>query len=223
MARVLFMVMLFLNIRTCFNVNLGSENQPTASTMWQTVRATVTSLSDDAHGYLVSLCGKQAVDTSIKTVRNAVKVASEAMANALNVAGVYIAEVLAAAGIDAKLPVKRVTPEGVVFVTQWALLVVVGYWILSLAVSLVAGVVRSTLWLFKITFAVAMFGLILSDTGASAETTAMRLGVLVFACVLFGIGPSSFRFRKDATTNIEAKVKVLESRLREMEKRRKNE
>uniref|UniRef100_A0A4W4E0V5 Uncharacterized protein n=1 Tax=Electrophorus electricus TaxID=8005 RepID=A0A4W4E0V5_ELEEL len=221
MSRVLLMAMIFLNIRICLNFNLGSEDEPPASTVWQTVRSSVTRLAEDAHGYLVSLIGKQAVDILIQTVRDAVKVTSEAVANALNVAGGYMSEILATAGIDANLPASRVTADGVIIVLRWALLALVCYWILSLAVSLLAGVVRITLWLLKIIFAVATFGLILSDAGASTETTAMRLAVLVFACILLGVGPSTFR--KDTTTKLEAKVKMLESRLREFEKKRKNE
>lgn len=119
------------------------------------------------------------------------------------------------------MPVKHFTPEGVVFVAQWALLAVLGYWLLSLAVCLLAGVVRRTLFLLKLTVAIAIFGLIMSDRGASAETTAMRLAGLVLACVLLGIGPSSFR--GDSSAHLEQKVKVLERRLREVEKKSKEE
>lgn len=116
---------------------------------------------------------------------------------------------------------RRVTPEGVIFVTKWLLLAVLVFWVLSLAVYLVSGVVRRMLWLLKILFAVGMFGLILSDTEASAETTSMRLAGLVFACVLLGVGPSPFR--GDANTYLEVKVKMLERRLREVEKKSKEE
>lgn len=122
---------------------------------------------------------------------------------------------------SAKLPVKHFTPEGVIFVAQWALLAVIVYWLLSLAVYLLAGVVRRTLFLLKVTFAIAVFGLILSDGGASAETTAMRLAGLMLACVLLGLGPSFFR--GDSNAHLEQKVKVLERRLREMERKSKEE
>ncbi|XP_026856301.2 transmembrane protein 109, partial [Electrophorus electricus] len=145
MSRVLLMAMIFLNIRICLNFNLGSEDEPPASTVWQTVRSSVTRLAEDAHGYLVSLIGKQAVDILIQTVRDAVKVTSEAVANALNVAGGYMSEILATAGIDANLPASRVTADGVIIVLRWALLALVCYWILSLAVSLLAGVLK-VLW-----------------------------------------------------------------------------
>lgn len=104
---------------------------------------------------------------------------------------------------------------------QWALLAVLGYWLLSLAAGLLAGVVRRTLFLLKVAFAIAAFGLIVSDGGASAETTAMRLAGLVCACVLLGIGPSPFR--GDTNAHLEQQVKVLERRLREVEKKSKQE
>lgn len=119
------------------------------------------------------------------------------------------------------MPEKRFTPEGVVFVAQWALLAVLAYWLLSLAVCLLSGVFRRTLFLLKVVFAIAAFGLIVSDGEAGAETTAMRLAGLVFACILLGVGPSFWR--GDATTHLEQKVKALEKQLREMERKIKEE
>lgn len=116
----------------------------------------------------------------------------------------------------AKLPFQKVTPEGVIFVTQWALLAVMAYWILSFILRLVVGAVRQALWLLKVTFAVGMFGLILSDTEASSETTAIRLAGLACVCVLLGIGSTSSK----PDTHLENKIKTLERRLGEMEKRK---
>ncbi|XP_027001593.1 transmembrane protein 109 [Tachysurus fulvidraco] len=191
-----------------------------SETMWDTAHSSFKSLANDAHSYLISLLGKNSVDTLLKTVKDAIKVTSHAAAQALNVVASYITDFLGSAGIDAKLPVKF-TPEGVVFVVQWALLAMLGYWLVSLAVCLIAGVVRRTLFLLKVIVAVAVFGLIVSDGGASAETTAMRLAGLVLACVLLGIGPSYFR--GDANAHLEQKVKLLEKRLREVERKRKEE
>lgn len=64
-----------------------------------------------------------------------------------------------------------------------------------------------------------LFGLILSDTEASMETTACRLAGLVAACVLLGVGPRN----QDQTAHLEEQVIHLEKRLREMERRRKQE
>lgn len=122
-------------------------------------------------------------------------------------------EILESAGIEAKLTYQKVTLEGVIFVTQWALLVVVAYWILAFIQRLVDGAVRLALWLLKVTFAMGMFGLILSNAGASAETTAIRLVGLACVCVLLGIGTSA-----KPDTHLQDKIKMLETRLREMEK-----
>ncbi|KAK7161504.1 hypothetical protein R3I94_004250 [Phoxinus phoxinus] len=150
----------------------------------------------------------------LKFLQSGVKWLSNAVASALNTVIQYVPEILESAGIDAKLPFQKVTPEEVIFVTQWALLAIVAYMIISFILRLVVGAVRQALWLLKVTFAIGMFGLILSDTGASAETTAMRLAGLVCVCVLLGIGATSTK----SDTHLENKIKMLERRLREMEK-----
>ncbi|XP_072533195.1 voltage-gated monoatomic cation channel TMEM109 [Salminus brasiliensis] len=221
MPGLFVLVTLVLSVPACLSQSSGSETPSGASTVWQTLQSVSTSLCEDGHGFLVSLFGRQSVDSGLKTVGQLTTWTSEAAAAGLNTLAGYVSELLGAAGITASLPVKRITPEGVVFVTKWALLALLAYWILSLAACFVAGILRRTLWLLKITFAIAMFGLILSDTGATAETTAMRLAGLVLACVLLGIGPSPFR--GDGNAHMEAKVKVLERRLRELEKKSKEE
>ncbi|XP_066535761.1 voltage-gated monoatomic cation channel TMEM109-like [Hoplias malabaricus] len=221
MARVTVLITLSLSVSTCLSQSSGFEYEQKASSVWQTLHSVYISLCEDGHGFLVSLFGRKFVDSGIKTMMEVSAVSSEFVANVLNTVVAYGSEMLGTVGINAKLPVKHITPEGVIFVTKWALLAVLAYWILSLAVCLVAGILRRTLWLLQITFAVAMFGLILSDTGASAETTAMRLAGLVFACILLGIGPSPFR--GESNTHLEVKVKTLEKRLREVEKKRKDE
>ncbi|XP_016090047.1 voltage-gated monoatomic cation channel TMEM109 [Sinocyclocheilus grahami] len=180
----------------------------------QNVRSIITSLSEEAHSCLVSIFGEKRVDLSLKFLQSGVKWLSVAVASALNMVNQYVTEILKSAGIDAKLPFQKVTPEGVIFVAQWALLVVVAYWIISFILSLVVGAIRQALWLLKVTFAIGMFGLILSDTGASAETTAIRLAGLACVCFLFGIGSTSAK----PDRHLEEKIKMLERRLREMEK-----
>lgn len=180
----------------------------------QNARSIITSLSEEAHSFLVSTIGEKRVDLSLKFLQSGVKWLSDAVASALNVAIRYITEILESAGIDAKLPFQKVTPEGVIFVTQWAILAVLAYWILSFILRLVVGAVRQALWLLKLSFAVGTFGLILSDSGASAETTALRLAGLACVCVLLGIGTASAK----SDAHLENKVKMLERRLKEMEK-----
>lgn len=63
------------------------------------------------------------------------------------------------------------------------------------------------------------FGLILGDRSVDTETTAIRMAVLVCVCVLLGIGTSRGSAVADKTAHLEEQVKILEKRLRQMEKR----
>uniref|UniRef100_A0A8C1K388 Si:dkey-9i23.15 n=1 Tax=Cyprinus carpio TaxID=7962 RepID=A0A8C1K388_CYPCA len=213
MVRCLYFATLILSVSyqlipLCHSFEWDEQSSPLHN-----VRSIFTSLSEEAHSCLVSTIGEKRVDLSLQFLQKGVKWLSDAVASALNMVIRYVTEILESAGIDAKLPFQKVTPEGVIFVTQWALLVVVAYWIIAFILRLVVGAVRQALWLLKVTFAMGVFGLILSDTGASAETTAIRLAGLACVCVLIGIGTSA---KQD--THLEDKIKILERRLREMEK-----
>ncbi|XP_056325201.1 transmembrane protein 109 [Danio aesculapii] len=214
MVQCLYLTTLLLSVSLQFIPLCQSVEWEKHSGPLQNARSIITSLSEEAHGFLVSAIGEKRVDLSLKFLQSGVKWLSDAVASALNVAIRYITEILESAGIDAKLPFQKVTPEGVIFVAQWAILAVLAYWILSFILRLVVGAVRQVLWLLKLSFAVGTFGLILSDTGASAETTALRLAGLACVCVLLGIGTTSAK--PDA--HLENKVKMLERRLKEMEK-----
>uniref|UniRef100_A0A8C2ACK0 Si:dkey-9i23.15 n=1 Tax=Cyprinus carpio TaxID=7962 RepID=A0A8C2ACK0_CYPCA len=213
MVRCLYFATLILSVSyqlipLCHSFEWDEQSSPLHN-----VRSIFTSLSKEAHSCLVSTIGEKRVDLSLQFLQRGVKWLSDAIASAHDMVIRYITEILESAGIDAKLPFQKVTPEGVVFVTQWALLVVVAYWIIAFILRLVVGAVRQALWLLKVTFAMGVFGLILSDTGASAETTAIRLAGLACVCVLIGIGTSA---KQD--THLEDKIKILERRLREKEK-----
>ncbi|XP_042615243.1 uncharacterized protein LOC109080027 [Cyprinus carpio] len=213
MVRCLYFATLILSVSyqlipLCHSFEWDEQSSPLHN-----VRSIFTSLSEEAHSCLVSTIGEKRVDLSLQFLQRGVKWLSDAVASALNMVIRYVTEILESAGIDAKLPFQKVTPEGVIFVTQCALLVVVAYWIIAFILRLVVGAVRQALWLLKVTFAMGVFGLILSDTGASAETTAIRLAGLACVCVLIGIGRSA---KQD--THLEDKIKILERRLREMEK-----
>ncbi|XP_063076445.1 voltage-gated monoatomic cation channel TMEM109 [Engraulis encrasicolus] len=218
-------ICLFMHVSISFwspSSALRDEDTTASHSLLQTFKQILSDLSVDVHGYIVSVVGKQAVDTSLQCIRGVVKSLSEGAANVLNVAFQYTSELLDAAGIQARLPFDKVTPEGVLFVTQWALLALIGYWLLSLLFRLVAGLVRSILWLIKLGGALALFGLILSDRDAALETTVIRLACLVLACVVLGVGPS---VGTDTDTNghLEEKVRKLERQLRNMERKRKEE
>lgn len=69
MAKVWVTMVFILSTLTRERVCAVSE---TASAMWHSAHSAVTSLGDDAHSYLVSLLGKQAVDTLLKVRRPSV-------------------------------------------------------------------------------------------------------------------------------------------------------
>lgn len=123
----------------------------------------------------------------------------------------------------AGVPINKVTPEGLIFVAQWVIVALIGYWLLSLAFQLVASTLRRALWLLKVSIALACFGLILSDRSVDTETMAIRLAILVLVCVLFGVGTSRGSNVADKTTHLEEQVRILERRLREMERWRRTE
>lgn len=117
----------------------------------------------------------------------------------------------------AAIPI-QVTPEGLVFVTQWVLAALIGYWVLSLAFHLVTKTLRQALWLLKVSAGLACFVYILSDRSVDTETVAIRMGILVLVCFLLGVGPSGGTNVTDKTSRLEEQVRILESRLREMER-----
>lgn len=121
------------------------------------------------------------------------------------------------------VPINKVTPGGLIFVTQWVLVALIGYWLLSLAFRLVASTLRRALWLLKVGVALVCFGFILSDHSVDTETMAIRLAFLVLVCVLLGVGTSGGSNVADKTFQLEEQVGVLERRLREMERWRRRE
>ena len=116
------------------------------------------------------------------------------------------------------IPIQEVTPQGLIFFTQWVLVALIAYWILSLAFRLVTSTLRQALWLLKVFAALASFGYILSDRGVATETMAIRIGVLVLVCLLLGVGTSRGTNVSEKTSELENQVRILESRLREMER-----
>lgn len=69
MAKFFVSLVFILSTLTRERVCAVSE---TASSMWQSAHSAVKSLGDDAHSYLVSLFGKQTVETLLKVRRPSV-------------------------------------------------------------------------------------------------------------------------------------------------------
>lgn len=109
------------------------------------------------------------------------------------------------------------TPEGLIFVTQWILVALISYWLISLTFQLVASTVRRALWLLKVGVALACFVLILRDHSVGTETMAIRLAVLVCVCILLGVGSRRSSNTADKMARLEEQVKVLQQQLRVIE------
>ncbi|KAL1023603.1 hypothetical protein UPYG_G00043390 [Umbra pygmaea] len=182
----------------------------------QGLRETLGDLSDEAHSYLVHLIGAQSVETAQKCFFQGVRYVAEATAIGANVVINYITQFMKAAGVDVEMPFNNVTADAIVYVGQWLLLALIGYWLLSLAFQIVASSLRRVLWLLKLGVIFGLFGLILSDSSAETETTALRLAGLVCVCVLLGIGPSGSSANN--TNYMENQVRVLERRVKVMER-----
>ncbi|CAL8329158.1 unnamed protein product [Merluccius merluccius] len=175
-------------------------------------------MADQAASYLRQLAGEEALLSAHQSLSQVVAVAGEALAAGLNVCSQYLSQFLAVVGVDVVVPWSKVSAEGVVFVGQWLLLSLIGYWVVSLLVRFLASSLWLGIWMIKVGGALATFGLILSDRSATMETTAIRLTVLVLLCVLLGIGPSIGGARDDKATHLEKQVKTLERKVREMER-----
>ncbi|KAG7462033.1 hypothetical protein MATL_G00198320 [Megalops atlanticus] len=185
------------------------------------LRSLLTEWSEEAHRYMVSVVGTHAIETAVECVRMAIRFLSVGAASGLNVIAVYVTEILRAAGITVTLPFPHFTPEGVASVAQWALLALIGYWVLSLVLRLAVSLLRRALWLLKLCAGLWLFALIVGDARASTDTTALRLGCLVLVWALLGLVHTGAK--GDETKRLGAQVRHLEGRLREMEERKTEE
>lgn len=182
------------------------------------LRAALADLAGEGRTYLGRLAGEQTVVSVQKAFSQVLMVVAGSLASGLNVLLQYISSLLEVAGIQAGFPMNKVTAEGVIFVVQWLLVALIGYWLISLALRLLSSTLRRTLWLLKVALALACFVLILSDYRVGTEAIAIRLGVLVCVCVLLGVGTSGGSSAADKTDRLEQQVRILEKRLRDMER-----
>lgn len=70
--------------------------------------------------------------------------------------------------------------------------------------------------MLKTVFALWLFGLMVTDKNASAETTAVRLAGLVLGCVLLTLLTSS----SEKSSAVEHRLNSLEGRVKAVEKRK---
>lgn len=101
-------------------------------------------------------------------------------------------------------------------IAQWGLVALIGYWVLTIVLRLLICVVRRVFWVVRTVLALWLFGLMVTDKTATAETTAVRLGGLVLGCVLLTLLTSG----SEKTCAVEHRLSSLEGRLKAVEKRK---
>ncbi|XP_054461021.1 transmembrane protein 109 [Anoplopoma fimbria] len=201
----------------------GEEVLESRPGVMRELRAALAELAGEGRTYLGRLAGEQTVLSVQKAFSQVLSAVAGSLSAGLNVLLQYVSHLLQAAGFQVGFPLSPVTPEGLVFVVQWVLVALIGYWLISLVFRLVASTLRRALWLLKVAVALLCFGLILNDRSVGSDTIAVRLAVLVSVCVLLGVGTLRSSSAADTTAHLEEQVKLLETRLREMERRRRKE
>ncbi|XP_041930005.1 transmembrane protein 109 isoform X1 [Alosa sapidissima] len=219
----------------CLGQTMPFGQTSTATTASMSLRSLITETGEMTRQYVESIVGTNVVETALENAvvylesvfgpENIYTVAmflgmllqflAEGAASGLNVIAVYVSEIFRATGVDAKLPFPHFTPEGVASVAKWALLALIGYWVLSVVLRLALSVLRRVFWLLKAVATLWLFGLIVSDTSAATDTTAMRLAALVLGYVVIGLATGG----KEAAS-MESRLNALEGKLKAIEKKK---
>ncbi|KAM4621237.1 uncharacterized protein ACJ7VT_005627 [Polymixia lowei] len=183
------------------------------------LRTLITGTCEEVHQYAEKVVGPNVIKSTVEFVEMVIRFLAEGAASGLNVIAVYVTEILRVTGVNVTLPFPRFTPEGVTSVAQWGLLALIGYWVLTVLFRLLIGVMRQVFWMLKTVMALWLFGLIVSDGSAAADTTAVRLAGLVLGCVLLGLVSSG----SEKTVTVENRLHSLEGRLKAVERRKGEE
>lgn len=109
-----------------------------------------------------------------------------------------------------------VTPEGVIFVAQWVLLLLICYGLIALAFRLVTFILRWLWWVLKVGLALACFGLIMSNHSVDTGTMVIRLVCLGCVCILMSILQWEDRTMAARNAHLEKQMKILEKQVIEM-------
>ncbi|XP_038848954.1 uncharacterized protein LOC120047492 [Salvelinus namaycush] len=203
----------------CVVQAMPSEDSPQAAQASVSLPSLVTGTCKDVHKYVESVVGNNVIESTVEFFEMLIRFLAEGAASGLNVIAVYVTEILRVTGVDVQLPFPHFTPEGVASVGQWALLALIGYWVLSIVLRLLVGVVRRVFWMLKAGTALWLFGLIVSDTKAGSDTTAVRLAGLVLGCALLGLAS----YGSEKTSHVEDRLSILEGRVKVVERRKGDE
>ncbi|XP_005452735.2 uncharacterized protein LOC100706823 isoform X1 [Oreochromis niloticus] len=101
------------------------------------IRATLVDLAWKGRTYLGRLVGEQTYLSVEKDFSQVIGVVAESVANHLNAVLQYSSQFLQANEIQVDLPISKVTPEGLIFIAQWLLKVLLWYCLISHAFQLI--------------------------------------------------------------------------------------
>lgn len=187
------------------------ESPPTV-----TLGTLITGTCQEIQRYAESVVGSGVMRSAAEFFEMVIRFLAEGAASGLNVIAVYVAEILRVTGFDVAQTLPRFTPEGVAAIAQWGLVALIGYWVLTIVLRLLIGVVRRVFWVVRTVLALWLFGLIVTDKHATADITAVRLGGLVLGCVLLTLLTSC----SEKTCTVEHRLSSLEGRVKAVEKRK---
>ncbi|XP_035525144.1 transmembrane protein 109-like isoform X2 [Morone saxatilis] len=215
------MARVFLSICVLVLGSLGwagaEQADPTAgSPPAVTLRTLITGTCQEVQRYAESVVGSGVIRSAAEFLEMVIRFLAEGAASGLNVIAVYVTEILRVTGFDVALTLPRFTPEGVTAIAQWGLVALIGYWVLTIVLRLFICVVRRVFWVVKTVLSLWLFGLIVTDKTAAADTTAVRLGGLVLGCVLLTLLTSG----SEKTCVVDNRLSSLEGRLKAVEKRK---
>lgn len=189
-----------------------SEESPPTVTLNTLIRGTC----QEIQRYAESVVGSGVIRSAAEFFEMVIRFLAEGAASGLNVIAVYVTEILRVTGFDATLTLPRFTPEGVAAIAQWGLVALIGYWVLTILLRLLIGVMRRVFWVVKTVLALWLFGLIVTDKNATADITAVRLGGLVLGCSLLNLLSSC----SEKTCTVDHRLSSLEGRVKAVEKRK---
>ncbi|XP_053735390.1 uncharacterized protein LOC128767388 isoform X2 [Synchiropus splendidus] len=214
MARLLFLatVVLLLGSAAAGKNAAPAKEAPAPVTL----RTVVAASCQEIQRYAESLLGTGVIRSTAEFFETVIRCLAEGAASGLNVIAVYVTEILRVTGFDVAMSLPHFTPEGVTAVAQWGLLTLIGYWLLTMVLRLLVGVVCKVFWVIKTVLALWLFGLIVADRNASADTTAVRLAGLVLGWVTLNLITAS----SQKSCGVETRLHSLEGRVRAVEKRK---
>lgn len=114
-------------------------------------------------------------------------------------------------------PPDVVTAPGLIFVVQWVLVAMLGYFLLSLTFRLLAAALHRAWWLLKVVAALACFVHLLQEPNLSEEARAVQIGILLLVCMFFGVGTTRGPDIGKKTHQLENGLKKLQERLEKLE------